>query len=230
MEIAIASGLDAHDRRQDEVAQRRHVDDVDEHRAALGVVVHRDVDVRVVGRGDHHERALEVRRARVLAPLPADRALARVLLQRRRGLGRDQRDLAVAGEQPLDLLQADLAAADHQAAPAGELQAGDVEGGVEHPLHAALVADPPAQLADALLASVGLGGHGQRCSRAPAALAARARTPARPCARVPPRPRATRARGRTRVRSGAWRRCASPSRWSRRTVPTTGRASPVGPT
>jgi len=62
-------------------------------------------------------------------------------------------------EAALDLLQPDLAAADHHAAPARELQAGDVEGGVEHPLHAALVADSPAQLADALLACISLGGH-----------------------------------------------------------------------
>ena len=33
------------------------------------------------------------------------------------GVGRDQRDLAVAGEQPLDLLEAHVTAADHHAAP-----------------------------------------------------------------------------------------------------------------
>ena len=41
----------------------------------------------------------------------------------------------------------------------GELQAGDVERGVEHPLHAGLVADPLAELADAVLSGVGLSGH-----------------------------------------------------------------------
>ena len=85
---------------------------------ALGVVVHGDVDVGVVGRRDHHEDALEVARAGVLALLPADRALARVLGAARPALGRDQRHVAVAGEQPLDLLQADVPAADHHAAPA----------------------------------------------------------------------------------------------------------------
>ena len=104
----------AQDRRQDEVAQRRHVDDVDEHRALLGVVVDADVDVGVVRRGDHHERALEVGR-RVRAPLPADRALARELLELGDGVGRNERHVAVAGEQALDLLEADLAATDDEA-------------------------------------------------------------------------------------------------------------------
>ena len=40
------------------------------------------------------------------------------LLQLRLGLGRDQDDPAVAGQQALDLLEADLAAADDDAAPA----------------------------------------------------------------------------------------------------------------
>src|SRR5207248_3978737 len=80
--------------------------------------------------------------------------------ERRLDRGGDQRYVAVTGEQPLDLLQADLAAAHDHAAPAGQLQAGDVEGRVEHPLDAALIADPPAQLTDALLACVSLCGHG----------------------------------------------------------------------
>ncbi len=73
--------------------------------------------------------------------------------------GRDERHLAVAGEQPLDLLEADVAASDHHAAAPGEPQAGDVERRVEHVLHAALIADPLAELADARLAGIGLGGH-----------------------------------------------------------------------
>ncbi len=75
------------------------------------------------------------------------------------GLGRHEHDLAVAGEQALDLLEADLAAADHQAPPAPQPQAGDVERGVEHVPHAGLVADPATELADALLTGIGLSWH-----------------------------------------------------------------------
>ena len=75
------------------------------------------------------------------------------------GVRGDEHDLAVAGEQALDLLEADVAAADDQALAAGQPQAGDVEGGLEHPAHAGLVAESPAELADALLAWVALGGH-----------------------------------------------------------------------
>src|SRR6202020_2471789 len=53
------------------------------------------------------------------------------------------------------------------AAPPAELQAGDVERRVEHPLYAALVADSPAQLADALLTCIGLGGHRSRVVQPP---------------------------------------------------------------
>src|SRR5829696_7393266 len=106
----------AHDRGQDEVAERRHVDDVDEHRPALGAL------------GD--------------------------------GVGGDQRDLGVAEEKSLDLLEAHVATPDHEAAAALELDRSHVEGGIEHVAHAALVADPAAELADALLALEGLGGHG----------------------------------------------------------------------
>ena len=95
----------------------------------------------------------------VLAPLPLDRALGGELLQRLDRLGRDEHDLRVAGQQALDLLEPDVAAADDDAAPPGQLQAGDVERRLEHALHARLVADPLAELADALLAGVGLGGH-----------------------------------------------------------------------
>ena len=54
--------------------------------------------------------------ALVLAPLPGDRALAGQLLQLGHRLGRDEHDVAVAGQQPLDLLQPDLTAAHHDAA------------------------------------------------------------------------------------------------------------------
>src|SRR3712207_7799649 len=57
-------------------------------------------------------------------------------------LFRSQHDAAVAGQQALHLLQPDLAAADDQAAPARELEAGDVERRLQHALHAGLVADP----------------------------------------------------------------------------------------
>jgi hypothetical protein len=75
------------------------------------------------------------------------------------GLGGDEDDVAVAGEQALDLLQADLPAADDEAPPAPQAQAGDVERGVEHVPHAGLVADPAAELADALLTGIGLCWH-----------------------------------------------------------------------
>ena len=149
----------AHDRREDEVAQRRDVDDVDEHRPLLGVLVDADVRVGVVGARDDDERALEVAHAGVLAPLPGDRALARQLLELGHRGRRDERHVAVAGEQPLDLLEADLPAADDEAAPALQLQARDVERRVEHVPHAGLVADPAAELADALLPGVGGGRH-----------------------------------------------------------------------
>src|SRR4051812_38699455 len=149
----------AQDRRQDEVAQRRHVDDVDEHRAALGVLVDADVGGGVVGAGDHHEDALEVGGAGVVALLPADRALARQLLELGADLGRDDRDVAVAGQQALGLLQPQGAAADHEAPAPAQLQAGDVEGRVQHVAHAGLVADPALELADALLPFIGGGRH-----------------------------------------------------------------------
>src|SRR5207247_5579507 len=126
----------------------------DEHRPPLGVLVDGDVALGVVGAGDDQERALEVVRP-VLAPLPADRALAGELLELGHGLRRDERDVAVTGEQPLDLLQADLAPADDYAPAPLQPQAGDVEGSVEHVAHAALVADPATEMADALLPGLG---------------------------------------------------------------------------
>src|SRR5205823_4127890 len=49
--------------------------------------------------------------------LAANRSLAGQLDQGRMRLGRDQRHVGVAGQQPLNLLEADVAAADHHAAP-----------------------------------------------------------------------------------------------------------------
>ena len=64
----------AHDRRQDEVAQVRHVDDVAEHLARFRVLEHAHVRVVVLGRGDHEEGAVEVG-ALVGAQLELDPAL-----------------------------------------------------------------------------------------------------------------------------------------------------------
>ena len=62
-------------------------------------------------------------------------------------------------EEALHLVEADLAAADDEAPPAPQPQAGDVERGVEHVPHAGLIADPATELADALLTGVGLCWH-----------------------------------------------------------------------
>ena len=78
----------------------------------------------------------------------------------------DERHRTAAGEQPLDLLEGDLAAPDDQAAPPRETQAGDVEGHGEHVPDAGLVADAETVLADAFLAGVGLGGHLHSLGRA----------------------------------------------------------------
>ena len=88
------------------------------------------------------------RRSQVIEPSLGE------LAQLADGLGRDQGDAAVAGEQALDLLQPDLAAADDQAVAARKPQAGDVERRLEHPAHAALIADPALVLADAFLACI----------------------------------------------------------------------------
>jgi hypothetical protein len=87
----------AHDRGQDEVAQRRDVDDVDEHRPPLGVLVHADVDVGVVGGGDRDEGRLEVA-GLVVALQPLDRSLGGELTKLRYRLGRHEDHAAVAGE------------------------------------------------------------------------------------------------------------------------------------
>jgi hypothetical protein len=164
--LASAGGRDRHrqrtgadDRRQDEVAQRRHVDDVDQHRARLGVLEHADVEVGVVGRGDRDQRAVEIRRAGVLTLFPPDRALERKLRELGMGLGCDQGHVGVAGEQALDLLEPDVTAADDHAPPAAQPQARDVERRLEHALDARLVARAATQLTNALFTAIGLSGH-----------------------------------------------------------------------
>jgi hypothetical protein len=74
-------------------------------------------------------------------------------------LGGEQGDRTAAGEQALNLLQADVATADDQAFAPGQFQAGDVEGRLQHVPHAGLIADPFTELADALLTGIGLGWH-----------------------------------------------------------------------
>ena len=98
-------------------------------------------------------------RARYSRALPRDRPLGGEPLELRVRRRRDERDRGAAGEQALDLLEADLAAADDQAAAARQAQARDVERHREHVAHARLVADAATVLADAFLAGIGLGGH-----------------------------------------------------------------------
>ena len=152
----------ADDRGQDEVAERRHVDDVDEHRAPLGVLVDADVDLGVVGRGDREEGALEVGGA-VLAPLPARSsppprrpASSAIASGATRVTAAPQASRPSTFSSPIS-----PPPTTRQRRPV-ELQAGDVEGRLEHAAHARLVADPLAELADAVLAGVGLGGHGDK--------------------------------------------------------------------
>ena len=160
MEIAIASGPGAHDRGQDEVAQRRDVDDVDEHRARARRRRRRAMLTSVsFGRRDRDERAPRGRPAAYSRRIHSIEPSAASCLELRPGLRRDQHDAAVAGEQALDLLEPDLPAADDDAAAAGQLEAGDVERRVEHVAHAGLVADPAAELADAFFAGIGLSWH-----------------------------------------------------------------------
>src|SRR3954451_8592376 len=148
----------ADDGGEDEVAQRRYVDDVDEHRPLLGGLVDGDVRRRVVRRRDRDERLLEVARL-VAPPDPLDRALGGERLQLRHRVGRHEHHPAVAGEQALDLLQPDLPAPDDDAAAARQPEARDVERRLQHSLHAGLVADPAMELADALLAPIRGGRH-----------------------------------------------------------------------
>ena len=160
VEIAIASGPVRTIAGRMKLHKRRHVHHVDEHRPSLGVVVHGDVHVRVVGRRDRHEHALQVLAVRHRRGAPSGSSpRPRTVASAGSASGAIKRHLAVAGQQPLDLLQADLPATDDHAAAALQLQAGDVEGRGEHVRDAALVADSLAQLADALLACIGLGGH-----------------------------------------------------------------------
>src|SRR4051794_8507565 len=69
-------------------------------------------------------------------------------------------NVAVAGEEPVDLLEADVTAADHQAAAALELQARHIQGRLQHVPHAGLIADPALELTDAFLALEGRCRHG----------------------------------------------------------------------
>ena len=74
-------------------------------------------------------------------------------------LGGDHVDVRVAGEQALDLLEADVSGPDDQAPAPGQLEAGDVERRLEHVGDAALIASLQPVLADARLAGVGLRWH-----------------------------------------------------------------------
>ena len=83
-------------------------------------------DVGVRGRGDREEVALEIaRRERPLRPL--DVAGGGQRLTPSHASGAITCTLGVAGQQPLDLLEPDVARADDQAPAPGQLQAGDVE-------------------------------------------------------------------------------------------------------
>ena len=110
--------------------------------------------------GDDHEGALEVLGAGVRAPLPRDRALGGQLL---RAAGPASGEISVTSpsqaSRPSTFSRPISPAADDQAPPPRELQARDVERRVEHVAHAGLVADPAAELADALLPGVGGGRH-----------------------------------------------------------------------
>src|SRR5207244_3366883 len=101
------------------------------------------------GRRDRQEAPVEVGVAE-LAALPTDRALLGVGLERRHGDRGYKRHVAATGEQALDLLEPDLAAADDEAAAARQPQAGDVERSLEEAGDAGLVADPLPELAHAL--------------------------------------------------------------------------------
>ncbi len=91
--------------------------------------------------------------------LPVDRALGGVFLDRLAGLGCDHHDVAAAGQQALDLLEADLTATDDQAPAAAQLQARDVERRVQHVLDAGLVTEGFPELADARFSGIGLSWH-----------------------------------------------------------------------
>ncbi len=85
--------------------------------------------VGVVGRRDGDERALRRPRARRCAA-PSGSSPPAQLAQLGDRRGRHEHHASpTAGEQALDLLQADVAAAHDEAAPPRQAQAGDVEGG-----------------------------------------------------------------------------------------------------
>ena len=149
----------AHDRGQDEVAQRRDVDDVDEHRAALGVLVDADVDVGVVRRGDRDERRARgppvsySRRIHSIEPSAASASSSGT------ACGETSTTRPSQASRPSTFSSPIVTAADDDAAAAGELQAGDVERRLQHALHAGLIADPAPELTDAFLACIGLSWH-----------------------------------------------------------------------
>ena len=89
----------AHDGGHDEVAERRHVDDVHEHRAALRLAEHLHVQVGVRGRREHQQRAVEIARLEARR-CQHERALRRELGDRGLGLGRHDDHACVAASSP----------------------------------------------------------------------------------------------------------------------------------
>ena len=113
-----------------------------------------------LGRRDHQQRPIEIRSRRRTAAAPS--AIEPSRAYSRRGVtasGAISVTCASQASSPSTFSSPIAPAADDHAATPAQPQAGDVERRVEHPLHAALVADSPAQLTDALLACIGLGGH-----------------------------------------------------------------------
>src|SRR5262249_37240464 len=109
------------DGRQDEAAQLGSVDDVDEHRTFLCVPEDPVVD-RAHRRGRDDQRVPGEVVGLIALPAPVHRQLLQLLLDLRRYDGDD----CAAFEQPLRLLEADLATADHQTAPSGQVEAREV--------------------------------------------------------------------------------------------------------
>ena len=93
-------------RGQDERAELRHIGDVAEDLAFLGIRVHAAVELVVRRRGDDEPRVIEVGRA------------VRV--------GCDARDVRARTGQPVDLLLRHRALADDETRASGQVEAGDV--------------------------------------------------------------------------------------------------------
>src|SRR4029077_294540 len=102
-------------------AEVGRVDDVGEHRPRLGVLEDAPVDRPDGGRRDDEDVPLEVGVLVPLAPPPDRQAL-----ELRLDLRGDDCDDPSAVEQALRLLQADLPAADDEAAPAVQIEACEV--------------------------------------------------------------------------------------------------------